>query len=1046
MSMAIGGSNQNSETHGVFVDVRDFGAKPIDGFDNTPAFQAAIDYVCSKNGGTVYIPASNSWPNYWWLEKPLFINEDHVTIEGDGENSTYLRTWGPAVMFTRHPRFWYSQPNYVDSDTGQTVPARDSSNNFIFENRYKVDLYRFTANGDLKAGASGVPPIDALIAPNQFYGIRPRNMVKGIFPGNFLATGAVQGWESRKQATFEFITFSHDRVLEGGIAGMGEWSNPDPWLMSGNSTEFHFCMSLTDDTLMNKAVAKIRFAQPQTKGLHRIAVQIDWDLRQISVFVDRVQVAYTVTFDDSSIPSSDLFNKYNSFARWEYSEFTIGSRNRTSAANEYFQAPASDFSVLAVKVCPSLRYSNRGVGQSLAKIDGTAINDADVIQFSPKKDSLARLYVSEGTGCDLMTHNDEGGRGYGMLVPVGGGPKAISGINLKNFCIVGIDGFYQSDGITMGPYLHANIENVTVTRGFFNGIGSLNAFISYPLFMTNCRLLGKGNGFFGVNQSGIFAKNITFGAIGRSAIRLVGCGSHWENGMTDDFEETAEAFFLGYSGLSLGAGHRFENFMIDTEGTRTSPRISYFYLQKGTDVSNNGLHMKLVSIGNSSGVPVIHLDDPWPLSVTVNFPGFVEFDSCSFVCEGPLVRVKGRDWVGSFNTYRWWCADSVVDVVPSPNVITTKVRSIHRDLSSPPNMGGWSKGSHDIVVANQAEGGVAGWNCDRNGFEGTASPPLWTPSTFRNSRRKNVLSGNIFANLFAEVSAKHPQLPTSLTKFGTTVDFASWRILEHILNGGPGLARDKFGMIIDPVLTHRAMTHQDGHRKSANLDNNSNLWNSATGGIKTNKQEIILNQFNSNRKLHSTNFRLRPASFFLNLGDINWNPSTVNSVFSGRFQNQKPLFFNDETLTVPVGNLKFGLAQRDGSWSILATNRILDYLFGNMTLSKPTTFFIGLSKTPVLTDGTGVTEITTGGYARVAVPLGWNNFRMHDEFGSTWSNSIPISFPAPTTDWGDFDWFFISDAATGGNIWASGPLNRTVSVKAGESAPCFMPQGLQIQI
>ncbi|MFM7132390.1 MAG: glycosyl hydrolase family 28-related protein, partial [bacterium] len=109
MSLAIGGSNQNSQTSGVFVDVRDFGAKAVDGFDNTPAFQAAIDYVGAKGGGTVYIPGGGANPNYWYLDKPVYINKNYITIQGDGENSSILRTWGPAIMFAWHPRLWKSR-------------------------------------------------------------------------------------------------------------------------------------------------------------------------------------------------------------------------------------------------------------------------------------------------------------------------------------------------------------------------------------------------------------------------------------------------------------------------------------------------------------------------------------------------------------------------------------------------------------------------------------------------------------------------------------------------------------------------------------------------------------------------------------------------------------------------------------------------------------------------------------------------------------------------------------------------------------------------
>lgn len=1055
MSVAIGGSNQNSQTSGIFVDVRDFGAKAVEGFDNTPAFQAAIDYVGSSGGGTVYIPGGGKAPNYWYLDKPVYINKNYITIQGDGENSSIIRTWGPAIMFAWHPRLWRSRSSsYIDSDTGQTIATRDSNNNFIFNDRYKVDLYRFTANGDLKAGQSGVPPLDATIGPNQFFGIRPRNMVKGIFPGNYLGTGGEEGWESRKQLTFDFITYSHNTMLQGGIAGMGEWRNPDPWLMSGNSTEFQLCLALTDDTLMNKAVGRISFVQPQTKGLHRISVQIDFQQQSIAVFVDRVQVAYTFSFDNN-VAVSELFSKYNCLARWEYSDFSIGSRNRISNRNEFDQPAASDFSVLGVKVWPSLRYQNKSVGQNQLRIPvdiggGNSVvpplSDNDTLILTLRTGFLAGLRLFEGTGSDLMVLTNTGARGFGMLVPISDGQNqdALDYCQFRNFGIVGFEE-RQSDGITLGPYLHLDISDISIRTGFFNSIGSLDCYVSYPLKLNNCKLLSKGNGFFGQNQSAIWAQNITFGYIGRSAIRLVGSGSTWSCGMTNDFEDHSEAFFMGFCGNSLGAGHRFENFMIDTEGTRSTPRIAYFYQQKASDVINNSLDLKLVSTGNGSGMPIIYLDDTLPLSPSVNFPGYVKIESCAFGCEGPLVRVKGRDWFGTLDACRWQCADWVVESLPQPPYLTTKVKSIHRDLSSPPNFGGWTRGMHDILIANHPEGGVASWNCDRTGMEGTSLPPIWTPNLIRNTRRKNVLSGNIFANFYADVSAKHPLLPTSLTKNGTLVDYTSLLIMDMILNRGTGIPRDKFCIVIDPFLTHRGMLVPSGTRKSAVLDNNQNLWNAASNGIKTNKSDIVLTDQQSNG-VWSSNMRSRSASFFINIGNSNWDPHTVLTAVSGRFVGQKPEFFNRDAVIIPAGSIKFGLAPRDGSWSIFAMNQFLDYLFGNLSFRSPGTFYIGLSKTPVLSNGTGITEVNTGNYARVPITLGSSNFAMHDEFASTWSNKVPITFPAPSSDWGDFEWFFIADAATGGNVWASGPLNRSVSVKSGDTPPCFLPFGLQIQL
>jgi len=190
MSSAIGNSGKSTQSNGVFVDVRDFGAKAEPGFDNTPAFQAAVDYVASiDGGGVVYIPASSQSKPYY-LEKPVFINGHNVKIQGEGKRSTFIKTWGSAFIVGRHPKFWDTRKtSYVDSDNGATVPIKNSSNEVIFDTRYKSDLYRFKSQGDLGSGPSGVPPLNfPFDTTGQYFGLRTRGIVKGTFRGSSLAT------------------------------------------------------------------------------------------------------------------------------------------------------------------------------------------------------------------------------------------------------------------------------------------------------------------------------------------------------------------------------------------------------------------------------------------------------------------------------------------------------------------------------------------------------------------------------------------------------------------------------------------------------------------------------------------------------------------------------------------------------------------------------------------------------------------------------------------------------------------------------------------
>ncbi|MFM1802617.1 MAG: Stenotrophomonas phage Mendera [Planctomycetota bacterium] len=1044
MSSAVGSSNQTSLTNGNFFDVRDFGAKAEYGFDNTPAFQAAIDHVTSLGGGTVHIPASGSWPHYYWLEKPVYINGNSVAITGDGTHSTVLWTWGPAFMFTRHPRLWDSaKTSYLDTDTGLNVNALDDNREFLFEDRYKIDLYRFTANGDIKAGSSGQPPLDISFFPNHGFAIRPRNMVKGIFQGNPMATGGLEGWESKKQVTFEFITFAHDRPIEGGIAGAGDWFKPDPWLFSGNSSEFHFCMALTDDTLVNKVHCRLKFAQPQSLGLHRVCIQLDWTNRKFTVFVDRKQVDFVIELDSGATPA-ELFTKYNSMARWEYAEFAIGSRCRLSNKNEDQLPSHSDYSVLAAKIWPELRYVSGSAGQTQAKIDGSPVKDDDALMFN-FAGAMAGLFVNEPTGSDLLILNGNRDRCFGMLVPVGKGPTPVAYCKVADLGVEGMVFASQGDGITLGPYLHLDMHNVTVRNGFFNSIGSLDCYISYPLFMSGCRLFSKGSSFFGLNQSAIHAQNTTFGYVSRAAIRLAGCGSHWEGGITNDFEHDAEAFLLAYRGNSIGAGHRLENIMIDTEGTRVSPKVAYFYVQKANYVSNNGLSLKRVSTGQCSDVPTIYLDDP-DFRTWLYSPGFVQIEDCAFGHEGPVIRVCGKDWQGSVDVIRWACADAVVQVDTEvwPDI---NVKTVHRDMKAPPNLGGWYAGAHDILITRPPEGGVSAWDCAQSGFEGSTQPPVWMPREFRISRRKNVISGNVFPTVYASVVAKHPKMSEDSTlKFGLFQDYSAHLILEYLLNRSGNFDRTQAMFAIDPYLVNRSFIPRGGLRQTALLNNDANLWNPAANGRKTNKVELKLQDPNVGAWPVDQHVRRRQASLFIVTGNSNWDYNSVVGVVAGRFQPQPADFFDSETITIPAGGLVLANADREGSWSTLAQNQILDWVFGNADIPFPSKFYIGLSKTPIGDDGTGLTEISGAGYSRVGISLQGNQFQAHDEYGSTWSNRFDIAFGNPQDDWGPCEWFFLSDSAAGGQIWASGPLNQPVVIHGGDQPPVFTSGNLQLQI
>ena len=122
----------------LLFNVADYGANPVNGFDNTPAFQAALD-AAAVNGGTVIIPACGAWPNQYFLDKPLFLNGDNITVRGEDEKNSVVWTWGPAFYVGRHPKFWhYNSASYTEN--GQTKSVV-SNGVFQFDAHTQHDLW-----------------------------------------------------------------------------------------------------------------------------------------------------------------------------------------------------------------------------------------------------------------------------------------------------------------------------------------------------------------------------------------------------------------------------------------------------------------------------------------------------------------------------------------------------------------------------------------------------------------------------------------------------------------------------------------------------------------------------------------------------------------------------------------------------------------------------------------------------------------------------------------------------------------------------------------
>jgi len=99
----------------------------------------------------------------------------------------------------------------------------------------------------------------------------------------------------------------------------------------------------------------------------------------------------------------------------------------------------------------------------------------------------------------------------------------------------------------------------------------------------------------------------------------------------------------------------------------------------------------------------------------------------------------------------------------------------------------------------------------------------------------------------------------------------------------------------------------------------------------------------------------------------------------------------------------------------IVANKILDNNLGNVANVISGSYYVGLSTTPILIDGSGETEPVGGAYARVGIVNNKTTFTAASS-GSL-VNDIDITFVESTDAWGTITHVFLADAITGGNIY-----------------------------
>lgn len=123
-----------------------------------------------------------------------------------------------------------------------------------------------------------------------------------------------------------------------------------------------------------------------------------------------------------------------------------------------------------------------------------------------------------------------------------------------------------------------------------------------------------------------------------------------------------------------------------------------------------------------------------------------------------------------------------------------------------------------------------------------------------------------------------------------------------------------------------------------------------------------------------------------------------------------------------------------GDW---AKGKILDHLLDIAAWTVPTNYYAAAYTVAPADDGTGGTEVSGNGYARVAMPT---NSTYFTRTGAVGSNALAITFPTATpSGWGTIVAIAWWDASTAGNLAFWGLLASSIVV--GASAQLVIPAG-----
>ena len=103
---------------------------------------------------------------------------------------------------------------------------------------------------------------------------------------------------------------------------------------------------------------------------------------------------------------------------------------------------------------------------------------------------------------------------------------------------------------------------------------------------------------------------------------------------------------------------------------------------------------------------------------------------------------------------------------------------------------------------------------------------------------------------------------------------------------------------------------------------------------------------------------------------------------------------------------------------------VLQWSLTTDSVTRPTTWYVGLFTSDPTETGAAGTEVSGGSYARTAVTFSVT--------GDTASNTAAVEFPAATANWGSVSHIGVHDASTGGNMLVHAALSTAKTIADGD--------------